>query len=165
MRPGPRIGFAWDRETIVYALELWHRRHLQTPTKAEWVAAGENHPSVDTVMRIFGSWNAAIRAAGFRPRKRGESRGRRPRRWHDQAIVDAIQFWHDTHGRVPTKSDWGRATTSHPSPNTVVRVFGSWNAAIRSAGLALRPRGGAPDPAGCESLPENRPLISVRQVA
>jgi Homing endonuclease associated repeat len=74
MRTGPRPGFEWDRQTIVYAIDLWHRRHLKTPTVADWESAGEDHPCRQTVQRVFGSWSAAMRAAGFRPRRRGEAR-------------------------------------------------------------------------------------------
>ena len=41
MKPGPREGFRWTRETIIYAFELWHRRYLCSPTVAEWRRAGE----------------------------------------------------------------------------------------------------------------------------
>jgi hypothetical protein len=74
MKTGPRHGFMWNRQTIVYAIDLWHRRHLRTPTVAEWEAAGANHPCRQTVQRVFGSWNAAIQAAGFRLRLRGRTR-------------------------------------------------------------------------------------------
>jgi len=80
MRSGPRDGFRWDRETIVYAIDLWHRRHLKTPTVAEWETAGSEHPCRHTVQRVFGSWNAAIKAAGFRARRRGEPKGTWTRR-------------------------------------------------------------------------------------
>ena len=74
MRSGPREGFRWDQQTIVYAIDLWHRKHLKTPTVLEWETAGEHHPCRQTVLRVFGSWNAAIRAAGFRPRRQGRAR-------------------------------------------------------------------------------------------
>jgi hypothetical protein len=74
VRPGPRQGFRWTRETIVYAIELWHRRHLRAPSALEWERAGENHPCRQTVMRTFGSWNAAIAAAGFKPKRQGQNR-------------------------------------------------------------------------------------------
>jgi len=74
LKPGPRAGFRWDRQTVVYAIDLWHRAHLRTPTRKEWTNAADDHPSYDTVRRIFGSWSAAIRAAGFLPRKPGHRR-------------------------------------------------------------------------------------------
>lgn len=82
MRPGPRKGFRWRADTIVYAIELWHRRYTRAPSALEWERAGENHPSRQTVMRVFGSWNAAIEAAGFAPKRQGQNRpeSRRARR-------------------------------------------------------------------------------------
>ena len=61
-------------ELILYALELWHRQHLRIPATDDWDRAGPNHPSRVTVMRRFGSWNTAIVAAGFRPRRPGQRR-------------------------------------------------------------------------------------------
>jgi hypothetical protein len=74
MNPGPRRGFRWTPDLIVYAIELWHRQQLRIPTTDEWDRAGPNHPSRVTVIRCFGSWNAAMRAAGFRPRRPGQRR-------------------------------------------------------------------------------------------
>ena len=67
MKSGPREGFRWTRETIAYAIDLWHREHLRTPTVNEWEAAAQNHPCRQTVIRVFGSWSAAMKASGFRP--------------------------------------------------------------------------------------------------
>jgi hypothetical protein len=80
MKTGPRRGFRWTRENIVYAIELWHRRHLYAPRVDDWEQAGEDHPCRQTVLRSFNSWNAAIRAAGLRPRRRGEALRQQERR-------------------------------------------------------------------------------------
>jgi len=74
MNAGPRQGFRWTPELIVYAIELWHRQHLRIPTTDEWDRAGVNHPSRVTVIRRFGSWNEAMAAAGFRARRPGQRR-------------------------------------------------------------------------------------------
>jgi hypothetical protein len=77
MRSGPRgDGLVWTRETILYALELWARRHGRPPAARDWNRAGEDHPSRQTVQRVFESWNRAIHAAGHRPRRPGEVRER-----------------------------------------------------------------------------------------
>jgi hypothetical protein len=75
MRTGPRSGFRWTHDTIVYAITLWYRKHDRTPLTSEWDQAGENHPSRQTVARVFGSWNAAMIAAGFHARPRGRQPG------------------------------------------------------------------------------------------
>lgn len=85
MRTGPRSGFRWTSDTIVYAITLWHRKHSRLPLTREWTQAGENHPSRMTVSRVFGSWNEAMIAAGFHPRPRG----RQPRSLQEGSFADA----------------------------------------------------------------------------
>jgi hypothetical protein len=160
--PGPRVGFRWDETTICYAIDLWHRRHLRPPKFEEWLRAAEDHPSASTVLRRFGSWNAAIRAAGLRPRRQGSQRGDRsseqgktanrsrrvadqvdPRgargrswRWPADDIVLAIKDWHEVHGSPPRPREWMLAAPNHPSRQTVMKVFGHWARALEEAGLA-----------------------------
>jgi HNH endonuclease len=79
VRSGPRGGgLVWTHETILYAFELWVRRHGRPPAAREWDRAGEDHPSRQTVQRVFGRWNQAIHAAGHSPRRPGERRDRGP---------------------------------------------------------------------------------------
>jgi HNH endonuclease len=85
MRSGPRgDGLVWTRDTILYAIELWARRNGHPPAARDWNRAGEDHPSRQTVQRVFGRWNRAIRAAGYRPRRPGELRRRNPVRRRDE---------------------------------------------------------------------------------
>jgi Homing endonuclease associated repeat len=154
VKPGPREGFRWTRETIVYALELWHRRHLCSPTVAEWRLAGESHPSATTVRAVFGSWNSAIVAAGLRPRRPGEWRRRGSSggenanessavRWPTSTVIARLRAWAEEHGRPPTLEEWRRAGERNPSSATVRRIFGTWNAALVAAGFEAR-RPGVP---------------------
>jgi hypothetical protein len=78
MRPGIRAdGIRWTPEMIVYAIDLWARRHMRAPTAEQWSRAGADHPSRQTVQRVFGSWNAAIAAAGYVPKRPGRPYKRR----------------------------------------------------------------------------------------
>jgi hypothetical protein len=144
MKPGPREGFRWSKATVIYSFELWHRRHLQAPTAKEWCRAGHDHPSMATVRRVFGSWNAGVRASGLRARGRGEKRASTRDanvRWTHDSILVAISHWQAEHGRPPLLEEWRRGDGSHPSTTTVQRRFGSWNAAIEAAGFTPRPPG------------------------
>lgn len=42
--------------------------HGKQPSADDWAAAGTAHPTRVTVVRVFGTWSDAIRAAGFTPR-------------------------------------------------------------------------------------------------
>jgi hypothetical protein len=163
MRPGPRVGFRWNRDTITYSIDLWHRRYLRAPTFEEWQRAGRDHPATSTVIRVFGSWNKAIRAAGLRARGQGggtpQPTGTQRRsstgrwlpnddrdcspiqaplnwRWPSEDILDALLRWNLRHGRAPTQRDWILASDDHPSRLTVIRAFGSWDAGLKAAELA-----------------------------
>jgi hypothetical protein len=68
----------WTTETVSAAIRAWTQANGGTPPAAnDWNAArarrprGSAYPSLDTAQRIFGSWNAAMAAAGLRPRPRG----------------------------------------------------------------------------------------------
>ena len=52
-------------------LQAWAHEHGRPPTLEEWRRAGARHPSAATVRRLFGSWNAALVAAGFEMRPPG----------------------------------------------------------------------------------------------
>ena len=70
----------WTREAVVEAIQVWAAEHGGRPPAAiDWngVLAREygreerdmeRFPGSNTVQDVFGSWNAAIEAAGFEPR-------------------------------------------------------------------------------------------------
>src|SRR5262245_33743200 len=59
----------WTRETIVEAIRAWNTCHGALPTTTDWQRTGPGRPTAHVVQRRFGTWNHAIRAAGFRPRR------------------------------------------------------------------------------------------------
>lgn len=146
MKPGPRAGFGWSRENIIYAIDLWHRQHLRPPTAREWELAGDRHPSAATTRRVYGSWNAAVQAAGFRPVGPGQRRVRREaeldraRRWSHARVLLVIRAWTTVHGRPPYADEWRSAGPGRPTTATVRRRFGSWNRAMLAAGYVPRER-------------------------
>jgi len=56
--------------------------------------------------------------------------------WTGQEILAAIRAWAERTGHPPGADDW-RSATSNAQPGTrrVIRVFGSWNEAIATAGF------------------------------
>lgn len=58
----------WTPERIIQAIQEWNREHGRPPIAPEWVTPGARVGQiapVSTVQREFGSWRAAIQAAGF----------------------------------------------------------------------------------------------------
>ena len=66
-------GSIWTREAIICAIQRWVIEYGEPPTSKVWNGPRRpaGYPSVPTVKERFGSWNAAIEAAGYRPRPRG----------------------------------------------------------------------------------------------
>lgn len=56
-------------------------------------------------------------------------------RWTPEALLGVLADFFAEHQRSPTKADLHRP--GDPSDKAFVRVFGSWNAALRAAGLPI----------------------------
>jgi Homing endonuclease associated repeat len=93
---GGEDGQIWTRERIVAAIRAWAKRTGEPPTSHEWArpngarafsARRASRPSSKTVIAHFGSWNAAIEAAGFAVRKGRPRRFGRCRNGHLVAEV------------------------------------------------------------------------------
>lgn len=54
------------------------------------------------------------------------------RRTPRQAVLNALCDWYEENGRSPRSDEWAG---QHPARRTVYRLFGSWDAAVASAGL------------------------------
>lgn len=68
---GERIR--WTEEKIIAAIQEWVRLHGDIPKMTDWsrdpeARADPRWPTHTTVIRGFGTWNNAMRAAGYAPR-------------------------------------------------------------------------------------------------
>jgi len=122
---------SWPREAIVDALRDGARRLGRTPRAGDANDDPLLPPARLTATR-FGSWGAAIRAAGL-------DLDRRSRRWEEQAIIDALRHFAAEHGRTPLTAELTAAAVSragrYPTARTVTRYFSSWTRALAAAGL------------------------------
>jgi hypothetical protein len=69
--------------------------------------------------------------------------GRRPRRqasWSDQEILAELQDWAARHGRAPNSCEWLTGSPDRPGSLCIRRRFGSWERAIKRAGLKSNAR-------------------------
>lgn len=61
----------WTRERIIEAIRLHEELNGRPPALIDFGGGDYRFPSHRTVTNFFGSWNAAIVAAGFAPRRKG----------------------------------------------------------------------------------------------
>jgi hypothetical protein len=128
----PRNRPAATGEQIVAALRAWKAEHGAPPREPDWTSASRvwrdawpRWPGTATVLRVFGSWNAALEAPDCRP---AATPGRARRR------ASVSPPGHATHGRPPTIAEAG-ADPGLPGLATCQQLYGSWNAALRAAHL------------------------------
>lgn len=132
----------WEPSRARAAGQLWRATRFE---KGDW-------PSLGMVVRQFGTFNAAIRQAGFEPHRVRAGAAVAPagdRDWILRAIVE----WTRRYGAPPTQADWDppRARRAKqdwravryragqwPRLGTVRRHFGSLAEAIELVGLRSR---------------------------
>jgi hypothetical protein len=117
----------YTNEDLLDALRSFAAEHDGRPPIAPEADDRETDlPTAATFARRFGSWNAAIAAAGFDPRFRRRS---------DEELLDDLREFADETGAHPTVA----AVRAHPDmakPPTYRARFGSWTEALGAAGLA-----------------------------
>lgn len=130
----------WTEERIITMLRAHARRKGRTPRQEDFLLARKTTPSWMTVVGVFGSWNKAIVAAGLKPRpaqRLGEVL------WTKAKILRAVKRFYAENERIPIKTEWDVRSRPvwTPSADTVARVFGTWNAAIETAGFESQEAG------------------------
>lgn len=158
----------YTADEILEAIRRWAHRYGLPPASIDWEPARARRmgqplraarfeagewPTVRMVRGRFGSFNAAVLAAGLRPRTAPTRL--RPNLTGPDAIVEAIVEWTRRYGDIPTMADWDpvrarvlgqvwRIPRYHdgdwPSARSVAHHFGSFAAAVSAAGLVPRPR-------------------------
>jgi hypothetical protein len=133
----------WTRAQAVSAIGAWVEEEGRVPVPADWVPTADvsrrwgrefpRWPSEVTVRTLFGSWRAAVIAAGFRPRRR---------RWSAEAIVAALRDFEAAHGRPAAYADLD-GHEELPAPATVRAHLGSWRAAVAAAAASAPAASGA----------------------
>ena len=119
----------WTKKQIIKMLRKDTKRRGDPPTGEDWNKPAPGRPTTATVCTIFGSWRAALEAAGLLPTGVGEIR------WTKERIVDALQADASAHGSHPRAQDWRSKGPGRPTAQVVRRRFGSWQAAITAADL------------------------------
>jgi hypothetical protein len=90
------------------------------------------YPSPVEVHLGRAAWARASRNAGRRPR--------RPAAWTNEEIIAALQEWSARYGRPPNSCEWLVGSPDRPGSLCIRRRFGSWERALRRAGLKVNAR-------------------------
>ena len=110
---------SWPRERVIAEIIDRHRRGLPlTCARKESSLRG-------AAVRHFGSWHAAVLAAGFEARPR--------RRWDQQQVLQELQDRHVRGRTISSKADVALYAAAK-------RQFGSWHDALVAAGLRVGER-------------------------
>jgi hypothetical protein len=65
----------WTKDEAIVAIFEWRYARGDLPKAHDWSLQTHDHPSQQQVRRLFGTWNAAIEAAGYTPRRSSKGRG------------------------------------------------------------------------------------------
>src|SRR5829696_6974425 len=146
--PGPRteplppFGRRNRRAAAVAALWAWGAEQagsLSSGDYARWRQRRPEAPNRNTVAEAFGSWHAALDAAGLGARAARKPRRRRPRSpdVRRARVVAAVPRCERELGRMPRVSDysaWRRGVPGVPAAASVYRAFATWDDVVRAAG-------------------------------
>lgn len=113
----PKKAADWTQQTVIAALQAYAAGHDgQGPSSVEWMQASEEHPTYAIVVRLFGSWNEGIVAAGLEARRGG----RRARRTVDADEREAAAAeLRDLHARreLDEEIESSEGQGAHPRPD------------------------------------------------
>jgi hypothetical protein len=119
----PAKGEEWTPSRIVGAFQRF-RDYFGRPPKSKECKALHGLPSTSTVSKHFGSFPAAVLAAGMTP----ETPLRRRGAWQPLEAAEACESFRRRNGRWPDSADVRRWPGDLPSAAAMVRYFGGTRA-------------------------------------
>jgi len=146
---------AIEKTELVAALQELAAELGKTPTMVEMDEQGAHHSR--TYHDRFGSWTAALEAAGLD--LEGHTKAKQPT---EQNLLDALRAFADDLGRAPTCEEMNEEGTY--SANAYKNNFGSWNNAVQAVGFDLNQKGAA-DVSTSETPDEEDLLDALRAFA
>lgn len=115
----------WTESRIIVALNEEFQRPGSPPTSTDWTKGSPDHPTSTHVQRVFGSFESGLRAASIEPTPVYPSL---------EQIKEALKAFIAENGVVPGSTEWARRGMRRPSASQILRVCGSWSAALQLAG-------------------------------
>lgn len=116
----------YSDQELVESIQNFAAHLGKTPTAAEVNADTTFTKGLNTYVRRFGSWNATLEVCDLQPNEQ--------KNYTKSYLIEQIHDLHNRLGEVPTQADLGDDSTT-PSLFPYDDTFGSWNKALRAAGL------------------------------
>jgi hypothetical protein len=126
----------WGREELIRVLVTKARELRRLPIRDDFARASETAPHYRTFASAFGSWTAAVAAAGL------TEQGISPRQlqvlhspWSEAELIDYLRQMAGRLGRLPQPSDFRSGSPDQPSAAVVRTRFRTFTRALQAAGL------------------------------
>ena len=112
----------YSREDIIKALQADALLKGRPPRAVEWVKPTTDRPTKNQVKKEFGGWTAALKAAGFEPRKQGANKNSgvkkgTPRHYGSEVEINLHQQTVENMARVMARGsrEWDDLTEAQRS--------------------------------------------------
>ena len=117
----PKVRRRWSQETVTKEIQARHQHGLPMTNLVK-----HDCSLAAAAYAYFGSWNNALAAAGFEPRKQ---------KWNRQRVIDEVKAWHAR--GLPMGKIW---TDYMGLTGAAKRYFNSWHEVLQAAGIESRPQ-------------------------
>lgn len=110
----------WTKSDVIESICRVNNQHEGYLSRREYRdLKREIDPSINTAIRLFGSWNQALDAAGLSPQ---------PDEYTEEECIEALQYVANKIGRSPTKREYrDHKRPADPVPWVMKNSFESWN--------------------------------------
>jgi len=115
-----------DEELINY-LKKFYEEKGRVPVRRDFINSSE-YPNYQNYTAHFETWNSALKTAGLKVYDPFE------KNYTDEQLLDELRRFKREEGRSPGQMDFNN-NPEYPGFVTYQRRFGTWNAAIKLAGL------------------------------
>jgi hypothetical protein len=127
----------WTKELIITAIQTFYLENNKVPIYKDFTK-NPRYPSHSMVTKYFETWNKGIEAAGLTVINKSPNKP-----YYDcskEGLILAIKRFYIENNKVPIIKDFNK-NPSYPTADAIKKCFGSWNAGIEAAGLAINTSG------------------------
>jgi hypothetical protein len=115
----------YTKEQLIFYLQKLSNELKQNPRITD-MNKKKKYPSASTYVSRFGSWNKSLKLANLKINLR--------KKFLKKELIDSLKSLSNELGRVPKTNDLKKKKYI-ASSSTYRKYFGSWNNALKSAGL------------------------------